>query len=60
MRFFLDHDVPEDIARVLRQADHEVTNVMDVLEPTATDPEFFDYASRHGLILITCTRYDFL
>ena len=60
MRFLLDHDVPAEIGRVLKQAGHEVHRVMDVLSPMAPDDLVFDHAIQHDLFLITCNRDDFL
>lgn len=60
MRFFLDHDVPADIALLLRHWKHEATLLRDVLSVAATDKEAFAYACEHGLITITCNRDDFL
>lgn len=60
MRFFLDHDVPADVARVLGREGHEVSELRDVLPVAATDLEALRYAGEHGLILVTCNRDDFL
>ena len=60
MKFFLDHDVPVEVALVLRQEGHEVTELREVLPIRASDVEVFSYAREHGLFLITCNRDDFL
>ncbi len=60
MRFFLDHDVPGDIALLLRHWQHEATVLRDVLPVEATDEEAFAYAREHGLIKFTCNRADYL
>ncbi len=60
MRFFLDHDVPGEVARVLRHEGYEVTELREVLAVRATDVEVFNYVREHGLMLITCNRDDFL
>ena len=60
MRFLLDHDVPEDIAHLLRHWGYEVTVLRDVLEVTAPDKEVFDYVCEHRLVVITCNRNHFL
>ena len=52
MRFFLDHDVPVEVTRVLRHEGHEVTELREVLAVRASDVEVFNYAREHGLILI--------
>ena len=50
LRFFLDHDVPVEIARVLRREMHEVVELREVLAVTSRDEEVFAYAksSRMG------------
>ena len=60
MRFFLDHDVPADITRVLRRERHDVTELREVLPVTASDADVLTYANEHGLVLVTCNRDDFL
>lgn len=60
MRFFLDHDVPADLARVLRSEGHEVVELREVLPMDSSDAEAFQYACVHGLFMITCNRDDFL
>ena len=60
MKFFLDHDVPAEVARVLRQEEHEVTELRQVLPVQATDLEVLRYAREKSLFLITCNRDDFL
>ena len=60
MKFFLDHDVPTEVGRVLRQEGHEVIELRQVLPVHASDFEAFGYAREHNLFLITCNRDDFL
>jgi predicted nuclease of predicted toxin-antitoxin system len=60
VRFFLDHDVPAEVARVLRHEEHEVTELREVLPVTASDVDIFQYASDRGLFILTCNRDDFL
>ena len=60
MKFFLDHDVPAEVARVLRQDGHEVSELRQVLPVQASDSEVFDYVSKNEILLITCNRDDFL
>lgn len=60
MNFLLDHDVPEDLVRILLREAHHVVRLAEVLERTAPDSMVFAYAKEHGLILITCNRDDFL
>ena len=60
MKFFLDHDVPAEVARVLRQEGHDVIELRQVLPVQTTDSEVFDYIRENRLFLITCNRDDFL
>ncbi len=60
MRFFLDHDVPEEIARVLESERHETTRLREVLPVRADDTEALAFAAKHNLFVITCNRDDFL
>ena len=60
MKFFCDHDVPADIARVLRQEGHEVTELRAALRVDATDGEVGRFAREQELLLVTCNRDDFL
>jgi len=60
VKFFLDHDVPAEIARVLRHEGNEVIELREVLPVQATDPDVFNYARENDFILITCNRDDFL
>jgi len=58
--FFLDQDIPEEIALLLRYWGHTVTVLRDVLPITTPDADAFAYARTHGLIMVTCNRDDFL
>ena len=60
MKFLLDHDVPTDIARILMNGGHEVSQVREVMTVRASDDVIFDYAQHHHRIVITCNRDDFL
>ena len=60
MRFFLDHDVPGDIALLLRYWNHEAILSREVLPVETTDENAFAYARANGLITITCNRIDSL
>lgn len=60
MNFFLDHDVPTDIAQVLRQQGHGATELRNTLPVTARDAEVMSHVCGSGLLLITCNRDDFL
>lgn len=60
MKFFLDHDVPADLALLLRHWRHEAILLRDVLPTETADDDAFAYARTHGLITITCNRSDYL
>jgi predicted nuclease of predicted toxin-antitoxin system len=60
VRFLLDHDIPDDIARLLRHWGHEVTVLREVLPVTTPDEEIFSYICQHELVVITCNRNHFL
>jgi predicted nuclease of predicted toxin-antitoxin system len=48
VRFFLDHDVPGEVARVLRHEGYEVTELREVLAVRATDVEVFNYVKKRA------------
>lgn len=60
MRFFLDHDVPAEVGRVLGYWGHEAVLLREVLPVTASDDEVFQHAQNCGLIIISCNRDHFL
>lgn len=60
MRFFVDHDVPAEVSRVLRQEGHEVVELRQLLPVQANDFDVLSYAREHELFLISCNRDDFL
>ena len=59
MRFLLDHDVPDEVAQVLKIFGHEVALVREALSARATDPEIFGYAQTQQQIIISCNRGHF-
>ncbi len=60
MRFLLDHDVPAEVARVLRREGKETACVAEVMTATASDEEVLEYSIRSGYVLVSCNRDDFL
>jgi predicted nuclease of predicted toxin-antitoxin system len=60
VRFLLDQDVPEDLSYLLRELDHEVLRLRDVLPPEVADPAVLQFAHDHDCLLITCNRDDFI
>lgn len=60
MRFFLDHDVPADLALLLRSRGHEAVRLSEVLPPDTPDAAVWARACTDGRIVITCNRAHFL
>ena len=60
MNFFLDHDVPADVGRVLRLKGHTVQFLNEALSITTDDLSVMRHAVKHGMVIITCNRDDFL
>jgi predicted nuclease of predicted toxin-antitoxin system len=60
MTFLLDHDTPDDIAYSLEALGHQAIFLRDVLPKSASDENILDHARKHGWIVITCNRDDFL
>ncbi|GMU24633.1 MAG: hypothetical protein AMXMBFR13_47070 [Phycisphaerae bacterium] len=60
MRFLLDHDVPDEVAQVLKHIGHEVSLVREALSATSEDAEIFSFAQKHRLVIVTCNRDHFL
>jgi predicted nuclease of predicted toxin-antitoxin system len=54
MIFLLDHDVPLEVAQVLRREGHEVHRLVDQLPITTSDSMVFDHARSNGWITVTC------
>jgi predicted nuclease of predicted toxin-antitoxin system len=63
VRFLLDNDAPDVVARVLVElveAGHEVFLLRNVLPQKSVDSAVLDYATANALVLITCNRDDFI
>ncbi len=60
MRFFLDHDVPADLALVLRSRGHEAVCLSEILPSDTPDDALWMRACADGRIVITCNRAHFL
>jgi hypothetical protein len=58
--FLLDQDVPEDLTYLLRELDHDVLRVRDVLGPEAADSLVLRSAFEGKCLLVTCNRDDFI
>ena len=60
MTFFLDQDVPDDLAHWLRHRGHVVTCLRDVLPTTTTDADAWQWARAHSAVFVSCNRDDAL
>jgi predicted nuclease of predicted toxin-antitoxin system len=60
VRFFLDHDVPADLALLLRARGHEAVRLSEVLPPDMPDDAVWAHACAERRIVITCNRTHFL
>jgi predicted nuclease of predicted toxin-antitoxin system len=60
VKFFLDHDVPAELGRMLRLKGHEVEILHEVLPQETDDLPALRYAIGKEMIIITCNRNDFL
>jgi predicted nuclease of predicted toxin-antitoxin system len=58
--FLFDQDVPEDLTYLLRELNHEVVRLRDVLPPDASDATVLQFAHERECLLMTCNRDDFL
>jgi len=60
VNFLLDHDVPIEVARLLKREGHSVQRLIDVLSVTTPDLDVFAHAKKNGLVTVTCNRKDFV
>jgi len=60
VRFLLDHDVPVEVAHLLRHWGHDVLSLRQALPITARDEEVFRHAREDGRLIISCNRAHFL
>jgi len=60
VKFFLDHDVPAELGRMLRLKGHEVQILHEVLPQTTDDLPALRHAAGNGMVVVTCNRRDFL
>jgi predicted nuclease of predicted toxin-antitoxin system len=60
VRFLLDQDVPEDLTYLLRELNHDILRLREVLPTEATDTVVLQFAHDHDCVLITCNRDDFI
>lgn len=59
MRFYLDEDLPQELARVARAQGLDVTSSHDVGNNGKSDPEQLDYAAAEDRCLVTANHRDF-
>ena len=60
MIFLLDHDVPDAIARVIQQAGHESHRLREWIPTDSPDNAVLAFACERQMLLVTCSRDDFL
>lgn len=60
MRFFLDHDVPADLALLLRSRNHDAVRLSEVLPVDTPDETVWARACADSCIVNTCNRQHFL
>lgn len=60
MKFLLDHDVPGEVAHLLRHWGHDAVSLRHVLPITTPDEEVFRHAQAEERIIISCNRAHFL
>ncbi len=60
MKFFLDHDLPDEVVRLLRYWNHDIQLLREALPITASDEVAFRHAQKEERIIITCNRSHFL
>jgi predicted nuclease of predicted toxin-antitoxin system len=60
VRFFLDHDVPADVAIVMRTRGHDAVQLREVLPTDSPDEAVWLHACRDGRIMVSCNRAHFI
>jgi predicted nuclease of predicted toxin-antitoxin system len=60
VRFFLDHDVPADLALLLRSRGHDAVRLSEVLPVDTPDEAAWAWACADSRIVMTCNRQHFL
>jgi predicted nuclease of predicted toxin-antitoxin system len=60
VRFFLDHDVPADVAVVLRTRGHDVVQLREILSPETPDDLVWSHSRGDGRIMVSCNRAHFV
>ena len=60
MRFFLDEDLSDEVARIVRNLGLDAHSVHELGRRGLSDAEQFDYAIAEGMVMVTRNRDDFL
>jgi len=60
VRFLLDHDVPAEVAHLLRHWGHDIVSLRQALPVTTPDEEVFRYAREQERLIVSCNRAHFL
>ena len=60
MTFLIDEDVAAEIDRSLRQDGHGTVRVAEASGFRTDDVDVWEFACRHGFVVVTCNRHDFL
>jgi predicted nuclease of predicted toxin-antitoxin system len=60
VRYFLDEDLSGEVAQIARNLGLDVCSVHEVGREGLDDPEQFDYAKEHDMVMVTRNRDDFL
>jgi predicted nuclease of predicted toxin-antitoxin system len=60
MRFFLDEDLSDRVARIARNLGLDAHSVHEVNRRNLDDFEHLDYAAEHNMVMVTRNREDFL
>lgn len=60
MRFFLDHDVPDEVGVVLRTRGYDVVRLRELLPITTPDEAVWTHVLQATRIIISCNRAHYL
>lgn len=60
MRFFLDEDLSDEVARIARNLGLEAQSVHELDRRGLSDDEQFDYAIEEEMVMVTRNRDDYL
>jgi hypothetical protein len=60
VKFFLDHDVPDEVGVVLHTRGHDVVRLREVLPITTPDEAVWAHVGEAGRVVISCNRAHYL